>query len=290
MARTIEIDPALASVNELVEQNLSLVGHLVRETLAKVPAHVNRDDLTSAAMLALVVAAQGFQAERGVPFPRYAAIRIRGALLDELRGMDWAARSVRTRAREADAVRIQLTGALRRSPRQDEVATALGISTVELSALDGDVARAHTLSLQGFTPDTGPAAVPDQGNGPEALLVLREQLGYLHDAIELLPERLRFVITAYFFQQRQMAEIGAELGVSESRVSQLRAEALTMLRDGLNAQHEPNPTPAQRSKRAGAACDAYAQALGAGTVKSRLARTNALGETRTHALAGARTA
>jgi RNA polymerase sigma factor for flagellar operon FliA len=96
MALRPPLGPTSAAVTELVEQNLPLVGHLVREILAKVPAHVRRDDLTSAAMMALTLAAQGFDAERGVPFARYAAIRIRGALVDELRGMDWAARSVRT--------------------------------------------------------------------------------------------------------------------------------------------------------------------------------------------------
>jgi RNA polymerase sigma factor for flagellar operon FliA len=290
MALQSTTEAAVTTVDELVESNLPLVGHLVRETLGKVPGHVNRDDLTSAAMMALVLAAQAFNTDRGVPFARYAAIRIRGALLDELRGMDWAARSVRTRAREVDAVRTQLTAALHRSPSPAEVAAAMGISTSELSNLDGDVARAQTLSLEGFAPETGPAIVPDQHDGPEALLVLREQLGYLHDAIELLPERLRFVITAYFFQQRQMADIGAELGVTESRVSQLRADALAMLRDGLNTHLEPTAKTTPRSKRAGAACDAYAQAIGTGTVKTRLARTNHRGDIHPNTLTAARIA
>jgi RNA polymerase sigma factor for flagellar operon FliA len=290
MALQSTTEAAVTTVDELVESNLPLVGHLVRETLGKVPGHVNRDDLTSAAMMALVLAAQAFNTDRGVPFARYAAIRIRGALLDELRGMDWAARSVRTRAREVDAVRTQLTAALHRSPSPAEVAAAMGISTSELSNLDGDVARAQTLSLEGFAPETGPAIVPDQHDGPEALLVLREQLGYLHDAIELLPERLRFVITAYFFEQRQMAEIGAELGVTESRVSQLRADALAMLRDGLNTHLEPTAKTTPRSKRAGAACDAYAQAIGTGTVKTRLARTNHRGDIHPNTLTAARIA
>ena len=270
------------TVSELVEQNLPLVGHLVREILSRVPAHVRRDDLTSAAMMGLTVAAQGFDATRGVPFPRYAAIRIRGALVDELRGMDWAARSVRTRGRELDAVRSQLTAALRRTPRREEIAAALGITTAELAGLDNDIARANPLSLQGFAPESGPDTLPDHHDGPEALLVLREQLGYLHDAIDLLPERLRYVVTAYFFEQRHMADIGAELGVSESRISQLRAEALTLIRDGLNAHLEPTAAPSRRGRRSAVARQSYVEALGAGTVKSRLARTNAQGEMRRH--------
>ena len=92
------------------------------------------------------------------------------------------------------------------------------------------------LSLQGFAPETGAALLPDAQRGPEQLLMDREQLGFLYDAIEELPERLRFVVRNYFFEQRQMSDIAAELGVTESRISQLRAEALTMLRHGMKTQ------------------------------------------------------
>ena len=96
-----------ATVDELVTSHIPLVGHLVREVLARVPGHVDRDDLTSAGLTALVQAAQGFEAERGVPFARYASTRIRGALLDELRGVDWASRSVRRTARGLDETRAR---------------------------------------------------------------------------------------------------------------------------------------------------------------------------------------
>src|SRR6195952_404488 len=88
---------AATSVETLVRENLALVGHIVRETMTRLPAHIGRDDLTSAGMTALVLSAQGFDESRGVPFARFAAIRIRGALVDELRSMDWASRSVRGR-------------------------------------------------------------------------------------------------------------------------------------------------------------------------------------------------
>lgn len=284
MAASPTLPPSspLATADELVETNLPLVGHLVREVLAKVPVHVSRDDLTSAGMMALVIAAQSFDPARGVPFARYAAIRIRGALLDELRSMDWAARSVRTHAREMENVSHQLAATLGRSPRNDEVAAALGVSVAELDSLQYDLARARTLSLQGFAPETGPELLAETSAGPEALLLYREKLGYLHQAIEQLPERLRFVITAYFFEQRQMSDIGAELGVTESRVSQLRAEALRVLRDGMNSQLEPGAveTP-KRSGRASATRKAYLHAVGsAGTLASRLAITTPAGDIR----------
>ena len=109
-------------------------------------------------MVALVVSAQNFDESRGVPFARFAAIRIRGAIMDELRGMDWAARSVRSRAREADTARCaarRRSSAARRAP--DEIAAAMGISVKELDDLDADLSRAGVLSMQSFAPETGAA-------------------------------------------------------------------------------------------------------------------------------------
>jgi RNA polymerase sigma factor for flagellar operon FliA len=272
--------PDQASIDALVEQHLSLVGYLVRERLAKLPTHVNRDDLTSAGMEALVLSARNFDAGRGNSFFSYASIRIRGALIDELRSMDWAARSVRSRAREVDAVRSHLAVDLRRTPRADEVAAVMGISMSELAAFERDLVRANAVSLHSYAPETGPSLVPEPSAGPEALIVIREQLGYLHDAIAALPDRLRFVVTAYFFDQRQMNDISAELGVSESRVSQLRAEALHLLRDGINAQTEPGAVAAAPSTRSARARQSYYEAVGSGTVRSRLAMTTAEGEMR----------
>jgi len=283
-------EPTADSTDELVRGNLPLVGHLVREVLAKVPLHVSRDELSSAGMMALVVAAQSYDPARGVPFVRYASIRIRGALLDELRSMDWAARSVRTQAREMESVEHQLAAALGRTPRPAELAAALGVSAGELESLQYDVSRARTLSLQGFAPETGPELMADATAGPEALLLFREKLGYLHQAIEALPERLRLVVVAYFFEQRQMADIGAELGVTESRVSQLRAEALRALRDGMNSQLEPEIVEQPSGKgRASASRRAYLCAVAdGGTMSSRLAATTANGEVRPEARPAAR--
>ena len=267
-------------ISQLVEENVSLVGYLVNERLSKVPAHVNRDDLMSAGMLALVVSARAFEADRGVPFPHFAAFRIRGALIDELRGMDWATRSVRGRAREIDAARTQLTTTLDRSPRPDEIATAMGITSSELDGLQSDLVRANLLSLQGFSAEVVAGLRSEVAHGPESLLLHREQLGYLHDAVTELPERLRFVVLAYFFEQRQMSDIAADLGVTESRVSQLCTEAMALLRDGINSQLDPAAlSRAPRSRRATASRNAYFGAIASrGTVASRLKMSSANGE------------
>ena len=262
----------------LVTSTLPLVGHIVREMLGKVPAHVCRDDLTSAGMMALVLSAQNFDATRGVPFARFAAIRIRGALMDELRGMDWAARSVRGKAREADNVSAQLSAALGRTPSREELASAMGVAVTELDSLRADLNRASVLSLQGFAPETGAELVPDAAAGPESLLLGRERLGYLHDSIAELPERLRVVVSAYFFDQRQMSDIAAELGVTESRVSQMRSEALRLLKDGMNSQLEPSAaSPASTGRGAAHRGSYYAAIADRSTMRDRLAHTTVTG-------------
>lgn len=228
-----------ADIDALVTGHIQLVGHLVRETMGRLPGHVNRDDLTSAGLAALVQAARSFQEGRGVPFTRYASTRIRGAIIDELRGIDWASRSVRRRARQLEETRSRLSTELGRSASEAEVAAASGLSVEEIAANDDDVSRASVMSLQGFGDTPIDDVLPTSAPSPEDRLEHRERLGYLVDAVALLPERLRVVVEAYFFEERPMAEIAADLGVTESRVSQMRAEALVLLKDAMNSALDP---------------------------------------------------
>jgi RNA polymerase sigma factor FliA len=265
-------------IAELVNEHLPLVGHLVRETLNRLPAYVNRDGLMSAGMLALVLSARSFDPSRGVPFGPYAAIRIRGALADELRLMDWASRGVRTKARETESVRATLAARLGRAPRREEIAQTMGVPVGELDALEADVHRAGVLSLQNLTPDESADMLPHKADGPEGLLLRREQLGMLHDAIAELPERLRFVVEEYFFGQRKMADIATQLGVTESRVSQLRSEALALLRAGMQDGAADAGTASRAVGRA-AARQAYREAVASrSSLAHRLAVTTVLGE------------
>jgi RNA polymerase sigma factor for flagellar operon FliA len=232
--------PAEDTVDDLITEHIPLVGHLVRETLGRVPAHVNREDLLSAGLTALVQAGRAYDASRGVPFARYAATRIRGALLDELRSVDWASRGVRRRARDLDDTRARLSVTLGRTPSDLEVAAALGVPVDQVVANDHDVARARVLSLQaareGAFDDLLVSSEPDPGAEVEH----REQLSYVVAAVEELPWRLRLVVRESFRSERTMADIAAELGVTESRISQLRAEALALLRDAVNKAFDPD--------------------------------------------------
>ncbi len=276
--------PAARSVTreqeQLIRDNMALVGHMVREMLFKVPPHVHRDDLASAGYTALVTAAQAYDDSRGIPFGRFAAVRVRGALLDELRSMDWASRSVRARARRADVAREELTRQLGRTPTTEELAELLGVAVSELSNVDDDVQRAAVLSLQGFASGTAEDMITESAMNPEETLLHRERLGYLHDAVTVLPERLRFVVEASFLQERPLSEVAAELGVSESRVSQLRTEALGLLRGGLTMHlKQVNGSGAKDDGCVARRRAAYAAQIAArSTMATRLSVTNAQGE------------
>ncbi|MFB9378779.1 sigma-70 family RNA polymerase sigma factor [Kineococcus gynurae] len=241
-----------AQRSELVQKNLPIVGYITNEFIGRLPAHVSRDDLTSAGLMALVQASRGYDPTTGVPFNRYANTRIRGALLDELRGQDWASRGARQRARKLTEVEDTLTAQLGRRPSADEIATTLGVSARDVHETRDDAQRSVVLSMQGFTASGGSLDdhLPTHTAGPEQELLHRERLGYLRAAVAALPERLRVVVEGYFIHERPMAELAAELEVTESRISQMRAEALVLLRDGMNTHLAPEMVGAQSGSAA----------------------------------------
>ncbi len=232
----------------LVRDHLDLVRRAVTDLAARMPRHASRDDLVSAGMNGLAQAARNFDDSLGVPFASYASARIKGALLDELRGADWASRPVRAKARRLAQVTERLTSSLDRVPTDNEVAEALDVTIDSLRALRSDLHRATVLNYESILPDSegnaADALIVD-GMSPEVEILERERNAYLVDAIRALPERLQVVVKAYFFEDRSMRDISAELGVTESRVSQLRAEALDLLRDGMNSQLDPEAVPSE---------------------------------------------
>ncbi len=233
---------AQAGGESLVLDHLALVGYHVNEVLHRVPPSVSRDDLASAGSVALVLAARSFDPDCGVPFARYAALRIKGAILDELRAMDWASRGARRRAREYATATEQLRADLGRQPSREELAAALGtdVAGVDEARLDAE-RRVLRLDAPGSVLAD---VVPDPAATPEDELLGSERLHWLRAAVETLPDRLRLVIVGLYLQDRSIADLAAELGVTESRISQLRTEALGLLRDGMNAALDPDLLPA----------------------------------------------
>ncbi|MCW2499133.1 MAG: FliA/WhiG subfamily polymerase sigma-28 subunit [Frankiales bacterium] len=247
----------------LVEAHLPLVRAVLAGVTAHYPRHADREELAQAASLGLVEAAARFDATRGVPFDRWAALRIRGAIVDAVRALDFAPRVLRSAAREAEAARGALEASLGRTPTVEEVAERLGISATALVAMQGKVHRAFVLSLDaavggedGEPVTLGSALMDEVGLQPEQVLEQRERAGYVRDALACLPERLHAVVVGYFLEGHSSADLARSLGVTESRVSQLRTEALTLLRTGIEAQYgAPTAVPAQPSRTA-----AYRQA------------------------------
>jgi RNA polymerase sigma factor for flagellar operon FliA len=236
------MNAAQAPGDALVLEHLALVGYHVNEVLHRVPPSVSRDDLASAASLALVLAARSYEPESGVPFARYASLRIRGAIVDELRSMDWASRGARRRAREYQSAAERLRAALGRDPSREELATALGtdVTGVEEARLDAE-RRVLRLDAPGSVLAD---IVPDPAQTPEDQLLSSERLHWLRAAVHTLPDRLRFVVVGLYLEDRTIADLAAELSVTESRISQLRTEALGLLRDGMNASLDPDLVPA----------------------------------------------
>lgn len=242
--RSSSLSPA--EEEALVREHLPLVGYAVSDLARRLPPHVRHDDLMSAGMAALAMAARSFQEQRGVPFGRYASRRISGALLDELRSHDWATRSVRRRAREQVDAAERLAATLGRQATSAEVATSMGVGVNELEATQQAVHRSVVLSFQAVAESSDVDSVlPSREPRPDQILLDREREAYLRDAVETLPERLRKVVVGVFFEERPMQELAAELGVTESRVSQMRSEALALLKDGLTANLSPESLPVE---------------------------------------------
>ncbi|HEX8931275.1 MAG TPA: sigma-70 family RNA polymerase sigma factor [Actinomycetota bacterium] len=231
-----------ATEGRLVDEHLPLVRQVVSDISRRLPRHVRKDELESAAMLGLAQAARSYDPNRGIAFERHASNRIRGALLDELRGADWASRSVRARARRMQQTADELTVELGREPTREQLAAQLGVDPKALERLEDDVHRATVLNYDSIVQQGAEDLLP-AGEQPEAVLLDRERRAYLMDAVLALPERLRQVVIGYFFDEQPMHRIADRLGVTESRVSQLRTEALALIRDGLNANLDPERLP-----------------------------------------------
>jgi len=234
--------------DDLVRAHLPLVHHVVADMIARVPRHIPRDELTSAALYGLVQAARAYDPNRGVSFDRYARRRMQGALLDDLRSRDWASRGVRATARRVRSVTDELTVSLGRVPTATEAGAAAGLSASEVSRLNDDVHRATVLNYDSVFRDSEDCdALSTTDADPGELMLRRERQAYLRDAVSALPERLRTVVVGCFFEERPMLELAQELGVTESRVSQMKAEALSLLREGLDATLEAETAESKAS-------------------------------------------
>lgn len=230
--------PLNGEQERLLLEHLPVVRFLARRIHERLPQHVDLEDLVSAGVVGLMDAFTKFDPSKKVQFRSYAQFRIRGAILDSLRTLDWGPRDLRRKGRAIEEAIRALTARLGRPPGETEVADELGFSLEEYQLLLGDLKGLEigTLHVE-RSEDSGEeelAYVPGRPEDDPLFFCLRGELeGRLADAIEHLPDRERLVITLYYFEEMTMREIGQVIGVVESRVSQVHASAVLHLRTAL---------------------------------------------------------
>ena len=270
--RTATSERLQPDVDVLVTTHLPLAQFAVNAVASRIslPSHVSRDDLLSCAHVALVEVARRFDPEAGATFATYALPRLQGAVLDELRSGDWASRSVRAAARRTDAAADALTVSLGRPPTTVELADSLGVGRSELDSLRVDLHRAVMVSIDAESgQDGGSLDLPDTGDSPERALLRGERARALMEAIRALPDRLDEVVERNFFGDESLTDIADSLGVTLSRVSQMRARALTLLHAAMSEIWEGRSVPAGGGVRARNQQRAYVDRVTSGQAAGR---------------------
>jgi RNA polymerase sigma factor for flagellar operon FliA len=228
--------------DKLLVEYAHLVKYIVYRLAVNLPSSVDRDDLISSGTLGLIKAVETFEPERGFKFETYAGHKIRGAILDELRALDWVPRSVRQKARELQKVYSKLENEFGRMPYDDEVCKELGVSIDEFENMLSDVSPATLVSLEEAMPDRGSDSkeiklidtIEDPGSdNPLKELSFIEVKNILKESIENLPEKEKLVIALYHYEELTLKEIGVVLDISESRVSQIHSKCILKLRSKL---------------------------------------------------------
>jgi RNA polymerase sigma factor for flagellar operon FliA len=226
--------------NALLKQYSPLVRRLAHQMIAKLPANVELDDLIQVGMIGLSDALTRFDSAHGVQFETFATQRIRGAMLDELRGNDWMSRGDRRQQRSIESAVHKLEQKLKRAPQESEIAAEMGLSLTEYQELLGKVRGTQLVYLEDMTGDEGDddyldRHVADDEANPLAMLQDRRMREALVEAIKNLPEREQYVMSMYYEHDMNLKEIAAVLKVTESRVCQLHSQSIARLRSKLRA-------------------------------------------------------
>ena len=234
-------DPRPELRDRLILQYAPLVKYVAGRVAVGLPQNVDQSDLVSYGMFGLLDAIEKFDLDRGYKFETYAISRIKGAILDELRAVDWVPRSVRSRAREIERAFTQLEGRLHRTPTDDELVTQLGWTAEQFQSALGQISFAGVVALDEMLSAGGERGeaitlgdtIADAGAGPTAVYEVEEMRQLLAQEINRMPEREKVVLTLYYYENLTLADIGEVLGVTESRVCQVHTKAMIQLRSRL---------------------------------------------------------
>jgi len=241
--REYKADGAPEVRERLILHYSPLVKFVAGRVAAGLPQSIEQSDLVSYGIFGLIDAIDKFDPSRGFKFETYAISRIKGAIIDELRSIDWVPRSVRAKARAVERAYSKLENELRRTPEDKEVAAELGMTEAELDAVLSQVSFTGLVALDellsaGGSGDRGSSStvmdtIPDRAHDPVEAFEVDEMKHLLADAINRMPDRERLVLTLYYYESLTLAEIGGVLGVTESRVCQIHTKAILQLRGRL---------------------------------------------------------
>jgi RNA polymerase sigma factor for flagellar operon FliA len=228
----------MAEKTQYVERYSPLIRYLADRLATRLPGHIVKDDLVSAGVLGLIDAVDRFEPERGIMFKTYAEFRIKGAMIDELRSLDWVPRTVRKKANELERLYRELERELGHPPSDEEAAAAMGITIPAFLKLLDEVSAVNMIDLDAFRSEGSSGReladvyeiLPDE-NSVDALAAMGQQetRQILVEAIDALPEKERLVITLYYHEELTMKEIGQVMGYTESRISQLHTKSILKL-------------------------------------------------------------
>ncbi|MCB6183701.1 RNA polymerase sigma factor FliA [Leeia sp. TBRC 13508] len=229
-----------------IDQHAGLVKKIAHHLIMRLPPSVELDDLIQVGMMGLMEAAHHFDASQGVQFETFASQRIRGAMLDELRGQDWLPRQVRRQLKEVEQAMHQLEHQLGRSASEKEIACHMGLPLEELQKTIDDGKGHQLVYLEDFADgdDHGllDILMPDHEADPDRIIEKDNFRKALVNAITNLPEREKLLMALYYEQELNLKEIGEVLGVSESRISQLHTQAISRIRSNLTEWLTPSRT------------------------------------------------
>jgi RNA polymerase sigma factor for flagellar operon FliA len=233
--------------DKLIIQYSPLVKYVAGRVGVGLPRNVEQSDLVSFGVFGLIDAIEKFDPGRGYKFETYAIARIKGAILDELRSIDWVPRSVRSKARTLERAMGKLEAEHHRAPTDEEVADEMGVSARQLQTTLSQISFVGVAALDEMLSggDRGESislgdTVADSGDGPMGVYEVEEMRQILAESINRMPEREKIVLTLYYYEGLTLAEIGRVLGVTESRVCQIHTKAVLQLRSRISAaEREP---------------------------------------------------
>jgi len=240
-AEEIEITPE--NREEVIKRYSPMIKYVANRIAMRLPPHIEVDDLISVGVLGLMDAISKYDSSRGAKFKTYAEFRVRGAILDELRAMDWVPRSIRQKASNVDKVVQTLQAKLSRSPEDEEVAKEMGISLDQFHDTLNETKSIPVFSLEdlGIAKESGEqqslldCLAGKADADPQTQIRLIELKEIIAKAIDALPEKERLMVSLYYYEELTMKEIGAVLEITESRVSQIHSKAVYRLRTKLKA-------------------------------------------------------